>query len=61
MRGICRLHGYGLRGRLLLRGGQHRFEIHVARLEIRRVGVGQVGGQHLGTLRAQDQGLCVDT
>ena len=39
-----------------LRGLQRRGEVEIARLVVRRVGVGDVGRQHLAALRAQIQG-----
>jgi hypothetical protein len=42
-------------------GGEHGREVHVTRLVVRRVGVGDVVGQHFGTLGAEAQGLFVDT
>ncbi|VXB90679.1 hypothetical protein PSEUDO8AS_40178 [Pseudomonas sp. 8AS] len=40
--------------------GQHRGEIQIARLVVRRVGVGDIAGQHFGTLSAKAEGLFVD-
>ncbi|MCY1439548.1 hypothetical protein D9M71_557870 [compost metagenome] len=42
-------------------GGEHRRKVHVTRLVIGRVGVGDIVGQHLGALSAEAQGLFVDT
>jgi len=40
---------------LLAFGGQHRGEVQVTRLVVGRVGVGDVVGQHFGTLGAKAQ------
>ncbi|MDT4882276.1 hypothetical protein FQZ97_1182140 [compost metagenome] len=45
---------------LLGLGRQNRSEVHVARLVVGRIGVGDVVGQHLGTLGAKAQCLFVD-
>ncbi|MNR51017.1 hypothetical protein D3C85_1706230 [compost metagenome] len=46
---------------LLGLGRQNRSEVHVARLVVGRVGVGDVVGQHFSALGAEAQGLFVNT
>ncbi|MNE91254.1 hypothetical protein D3C80_1888430 [compost metagenome] len=56
------VHGKAATALLLLAfGGEHRREVHVTRLVVGRVGVGDVVGQHFGALGAEAQGLLVDT
>ncbi|MNH37298.1 hypothetical protein D3C79_981890 [compost metagenome] len=41
-------------------GGEHRGEVHVTRLVVGRVGVGDIVGQHFSALGAEAQSLFVN-
>ncbi|MCY1248755.1 hypothetical protein D9M72_622200 [compost metagenome] len=56
--GACSCEGAVLR--LVDLRGQHGGEIQIARLVVRRVGIGQVVGQHFCPLGAETEGLLMD-
>ncbi|MNP27808.1 hypothetical protein D3C76_1207370 [compost metagenome] len=61
MTAVGTIHGEAATLLLAGLGGEHRRKVHVTRLVVGRVGVGDVVGQHFGALGAEAHGLFVDT